>query len=48
MITLQFVHDGRLVHSLDEFKERSFVRAPPVLHVPLRLLRGMEENQDVE
>ena len=47
MVVLQFVHEGRLVHSLDMFKGRSCVRVPPVVGVPLRLLGGMEEHQDV-
>ena len=45
--TLPFVHAGRLLGSLDKFKDRSFVRLPPVLDVSLRLFRGMEKNQDV-
>ena len=46
MGALQFLHEHRLVCSLDKFKDCSFVRVSPVLDVPLRLLGGMEENQD--
>ena len=41
MGALQFLREDRLVCSLDKFKDCSFVCVPP-----LRLLGGMEENQD--
>ena len=44
MDALRFLHEGRLVGSLDKFKDRSFVRVPPVMDVPLCLLGDMEEK----